>query len=212
MTSINHASPTANDIQKQKKDIRLLAVQKRLEAKKLETDDIKLKLLDVFRGFVAETLPVALKSENRKLICSAYMADASEIDPLPILTFLNEQGWQTALPCIEKDVSLSFRVWQPGDALVTGKFDMQEPGAEALVVSPDLVIVPLLAFDRFGNRLGRGGGYYDRALKALRTQGNVLVVGIGFDSQLFDLVPHEKHDEKLDFTLTPSGVHHFEAV
>ena len=56
------------------------------------------------------------------------------------------------------------------------------------------------------------GGYCDRALKTLRAQGEVLIVGIAFDSQLFDIVPHEKHDEKLDFVLTPSGVHHFEAV
>ena len=217
MTSTNQAAPTAHvmtaqDIQKQKKDIRHLAVQKRLEAKKLETDDLKLKLLDVFRGFISKTLPVGPKSERRQFVGSAYMADASEIDPLPILTHLNNEGWQTALPRIEKDVSLSFRVWQPGDILMTGKFEMQEPGPDSLAVFPDLVITPLLAFDKYGNRLGRGGGYYDRALKTLRAQGEVLIVGIAFDSQLFDIVPHEKHDEKLDFVLTPSGVHHFEAV
>ena len=212
MTSINQASSVAKDIQKQKKDIRHLAVQKRLEAKKFETDDLKLALLKVFRGFVSETLPVALKADRRQLICAAYSADVSEIDPLPIVTSLHNEGWQTALPRIEKDESLSFRAWQPGDDLVTGKFDMQEPASGASIVTPDLVIAPLLAFDKYGNRLGRGGGYYDRALKTLRAQGKVLVVGIGFDTQLFDLVPHEKHDEKLDVVLTPSGVHHFEAV
>ena len=79
-------------------------------------------------------------------------------------------------------------------------------------MTPDLVIAPLLAFDNYGNRLGRGRGYYDRALKTLRAQGKVLVVGIAFETQLFDLIPLEEHDEKLDFVLTPSGVHHFEAV
>jgi 5-formyltetrahydrofolate cyclo-ligase len=128
------------------------------------------------------------------------------------MTFLHNEGWQTALPRIEKDVSLSFRVWQTGDDLVIGKFDMQEPASESSIVTPDLVIAPLLAFDNYGNRLGRGGGYYDRALKTLRAQGKVLVVGIAFETQLFDLIPHEEHDEKLDFVLTPSGVHHFEAV
>ena len=191
MTSINQASLLAKDIQKQKQDIRQLAIQKRQEAKKFDTDDLKLELLNVFRGFVSETVSVVLKTDRRRLIGAAYSADESEIDPLPIVTFLHNEGWQTALPRIEKDVSLSFRVWQPGD---------------------DLVIAPLLAFDNYGNRLGRGGGYYDRALKTLRAQGKVLVVGIAFETQLFDLIPHEEHDEKLDFVLTPSGVHHFEAV
>ena len=212
MTSINQALILAKDIQKQKQDIRQIAIQKRQEAKKFDTDDLKLKLLNVFRGFVSETVSVVLKTDRRRLIGAAYSADESEIDPLPIVTFLHNEGWQTALPRIEKDVSLSFRAWQPGDDLVIGKFDMQEPASESSIVTPDLVIAPLLAFDNYGNRLGRGGGYYDRALKTLRAQGKVLVVGIAFETQLFDLIPHEEHDEKLDFVLTPSGVHHFEAV
>ena len=212
MKSINRALILAKDIQKQKQDIRQLAIQKRQEAKKFDTDDLKLELLNVFRGFVSETVSVVLETDRRRLIGAAYSADESEIDPLPIVTFLHDEGWQTALPRIEKDVSLSFRVWQTGDDLVIGKFDMQEPAPESSIVMPDLVIAPLLAFDNYGNRLGRGGGYYDRALKTLRAQGKVLVVGIAFETQLFDLIPHEEHDEKLDFVLTPSGVHHFEAV
>ncbi|MED5369158.1 MAG: 5-formyltetrahydrofolate cyclo-ligase [Pseudomonadota bacterium] len=202
----------AKYIQKQKQDIRQLATQKRQKAKKFDTDDLKSALLNVFRGFVSETVSVVLKTDQRRLIGAAYSADESEIDPFPIVTFLHNEGWQTALPRIEKDVSLSFRVWQPGDDLVIGKFDMQEPAPESSIVAPDLVITPLLAFDNYGNRLGRGGGYYDRALKTLRAQGKVLVVGIAFETQLFDLSPHDEHDEKLDFVLTPSGVHHFEAV
>ena len=166
----------------------------------------------MFRGFVSETVSVVLETDRRRLIGAAYSADESEIDPLPIVTFLHNEGWQTALPRIEKDVSLSFRVWQPGDDLVIGKFDMQEPAPESSIVMPDLVIAPLLAFDNYGNRLGRGGGYYDRALKTPEGSGKGSGCGIAFETQLFDLIPHEEHDEKLDFVLTPSGVHHFEAV
>ena len=212
MTSINQASLLTKDIQKQKQALRQLAIKKRQEAKKFDTDDLKSGLLNVFRGFVSETVSEVIKTDRCRLIGAAYLADKSEIDPLPIVTFLNNEGWQTALPRIEKYVSLSFRAWQPGDDLVIGKFDMQEPAPESSIVAPDLVITPLLAFDNYGNRLGRGGGYYDRALKTLRAQGKVLVVGIAFETQLFDLIPHEEHDEKLDFVLTPSGVHHFEAV
>jgi len=212
MTSINQASLLAKDIQKQKQALRQLAIKKRQEAKKFDTDDLKSALLNVFRGFVSETVSDVIKTDRCRLIGAAYSADESEIDPLPIVTFLHNEGWQTALPRIEKDVSLSFRVWQTGDDLVIGKFDMQEPASESSIVTPDLVIAPLLAFDNYGNRLGRGGGYYDRALKTLRARGKVLVVGIAFETQLFDLIPHEEHDEKLDFVLTPSGVHHFEAV
>ena len=212
MTSIDQAASSSRDIQTHKKDIRRIAVQTRRAAKKTETDNLKLKLLNVFCSFASDILPGAFNITNRPLVAAAYMADASEIDPSQILSYLRDTGWQTALPCIEDDASLSFRAWQFGDALAIGKYDMQEPASEAEIVIPDLVIAPLLAFDRQGNRLGRGGGYYDRALKTLRAQGQVLVVGIGFDAQLFEKVPHEQHDEKLDFALTPSGVHEFEAA
>jgi 5-formyltetrahydrofolate cyclo-ligase len=100
---------------------------------------------------------------------------------------------------------LQFRRWSPGDPLRTVQWGIREPAEAAPVVEPDVLLVPLLAFDRGGHRLGYGGGYYDRTLRALRSRRPVTAVGLAFAEQEVDAVPHLDYDERLDWVLTPLG-------
>lgn len=144
---------------------------------------------------------------------AAYVAFRDELDPLALLTRLASDGASIALPCvIARGEPLVFRAWKPGDALAVGAHGIPAPGADAPLVVPRVVLVPLLAFDAQGYRLGYGGGYYDRTLAALRKGGGVDVIGLAFDEQEMPTVPHGARDQRLDRVLTPSGVREFETV
>jgi 5-formyltetrahydrofolate cyclo-ligase len=139
-------------------------------------------------------------------IIAGYMPIGSELDCLPLLNRLVGAGVPLCLPVvIEPEARLIFRRWEPGDALVTGSFGISEPTAAAPEVSPNVLLLPLLAFDRQGNRLGYGGGYYDRTLKALRAAGPVVAIGVAFAGQLRDKVPVAEGDQPLDWILTEVG-------
>ena len=95
-----------------------------------------------------------------------------------------------------------FRTWDRARPLVRDAIGLQAPSIDQPVVEPDLVVVPLLAFDRQGRRLGQGGGYYDRALQALKARGQVYVLGLAYSGQETANLPHEPHDQALDAILT----------
>ena len=136
-------------------------------------------------------------------IVAAYAAFGGELDPLPLLEALAAKRVKLALPVVEaKAAPLVFRAWEFGAPLVAHRFGMAEPSRDAPAVVPDIVVVPLLAFDRQGYRLGYGGGYYDRTLAALRKRGRVLAVGVGFTVQELPSVPRAPHDVPLDWIVT----------
>jgi 5-formyltetrahydrofolate cyclo-ligase len=127
-------------------------------------------------------------------VLAGYVPMRSEIDPLPAMAVVQGRG----LP-------LLFRTWQPGAAMVPGAFGALIPEAGAWLV-PRVLIVPLLAFDRRGYRLGYGGGFYDRTLVGLRAQGKVTAIGFGFAAQQVPEVPTDAHDQRLDLIVTQAGV------
>ncbi len=136
-------------------------------------------------------------------VVAAYWPTGSEFDVRPLMQALAAAGAQVALPVIT-DKAMHFRAWAPGDLLEAGPHGILAPQAKADELQPHFVIAPLLAMDGQGHRLGQGGGYYDRALEALRTGGTLqAVVGLGFAEQLVDNIPHEGHDARLDYVLTP---------
>jgi len=146
-------------------------------------------------------LPVA-----RGVVVSGFSAIRDEIDPRPLLERLHGQGFRIALPVMQgKGRPLQFRAWSPGDAMGSGEWGIGEPLPDKQEVFPDVVLVPLLAFDADGYRLGYGGGFYDRTLERLRSRKPVTAVGIGYDELKIDAVPHLDYDERLDWVLTPSG-------
>lgn len=139
-------------------------------------------------------------------IVSAYFAMRDELDPAPVLARAIAHGAVCALPCVvAKGQPLRFRRWMPGDATRPAGFGTREPAESAPEVEPDILIVPLLAFDAAGYRLGYGGGFYDRTLAALRQRKAVLAIGFGYAEQSVEAVPREVHDERLDAILTPAG-------
>jgi 5-formyltetrahydrofolate cyclo-ligase len=101
---------------------------------------------------------------------------------------------------------LKFRAWTFRDPLVSGVWGIKEPAPEAPEVSPDILIVPLAAFDRAGYRIGYGAGYFDITLAALRVRKTIIAVGIAFAAQEVDAVPIEAHDQRLDYVLTEAGI------
>jgi len=134
---------------------------------------------------------------------SGFWSMGAEIDVRPALHRLHALGYRCGLPVtVKRGQPLLFRAWTPGAPLVSGGFGTSIPPAEAPVVVPDLLIVPLLAFDRLGYRLGYGGGFYDRTLAGLRAAGQPLAVGVGFAGQEVDRVPREDFDQRLDWIVT----------
>lgn len=151
---------------------------------------------------VAERL-VAAVSIPAGAAVSGYWPMRSELDPRPILAALDARGHPLCLPVVVgTGQPLAFRAWQPGDELVAGGYGTQVPDAGKELIVPHLLLVPLLAFDRAGYRLGYGGGFYDRTLAALRAIGPVSAVGLAFAAQEVDTVPHGATDERLDWIVS----------
>jgi 5-formyltetrahydrofolate cyclo-ligase len=147
-------------------------------------------------------------------IVAGYCAAGHEIDPYPVLEMLLEAGIGCALPVIRPGSRiLAFAPWTPETPMVKGPYGIHQPetGPATQWADPDIVIVPLLAFDRRGNRLGQGGGYYDATLRDLRSRKTVIAVGLAYGGQacLFNL-PTGPHDESLDWVVTPQDAHYFE--
>ena len=134
---------------------------------------------------------------------SGFWPMRHEIDPRPLLEAVHAAGAVCCLPVVEgKAVPLLFRRWAPGEALEPGPFGTREPPEDAPPAVPTHLLVPLLAFDRRGYRLGYGGGYYDRTLAGLRTRGKVLAVGLAYAAQEVPSVPHDGLDARLDWVVT----------
>lgn len=140
------------------------------------------------------------------LTIAGYRATNGEIDVTPAMEQLAENGHKLCLPVTAPNQSLVFKSWAPGDALVRGRYNIEIPLETAPEIQPDLIIVPMVAFDMAGNRLGYGGGYYDRTIAALRQSGkNVLIVGAAYAIQGVQELPREAHDQRLDAIATEQG-------
>lgn len=136
-------------------------------------------------------------------VSAAYLPLPEEASTALLLEALAERNFSMVLPITpQKGEPLVFRAWRPGDLTEQGKMGILEPLPTAAELVPDLLFVPLAAFDRAGNRLGYGGGYYDRTLAKLRESHKIFAIGIGYACQEIEEVPVEAHDQQLDFVLT----------
>jgi len=139
-----------------------------------------------------------------------YAAINDEADPRLILETLARQNCIIAYPRMAaKDGPLVFHRWTPGDVMRPGAFAIPEPSKDWPPVFPEILLVPLLVFDRAGYRLGYGGGYYDRTLDFLRAKSVVRAIGVAYAGQEVDALPREAHDHPLDAVVTEAGVREF---
>lgn len=149
----------------------------------------------------------ALGLSTAKRTASLFWPMGAEIDMRPLLEDLHRAGHVTVLPVVVKRATpLAFRAWSPGDSLVDGGFGTSIPASGAAECAPDILFVPLLAFDDAGFRLGYGGGFYDRTIEKLRGSGDPICVGVAFSAQRVDTVPRGPYDERLDWIATETGL------
>ena len=143
-------------------------------------------------------------------IVSGYSPIRSEIDPVPLMRMLGAQGARLALPAVmARGKSLAFRAWSPDDRLMMGPLGILEPSPAAPEIIPDIMLVPLAAFDRLGHRIGYGAGHYDYTLAHLRRIKPIAAIGLAFSAQEIEAVPVLQHDVALDYVLTETKVFDF---
>ncbi|WP_421693998.1 5-formyltetrahydrofolate cyclo-ligase [Aestuariivirga sp.] len=182
------------DIAEVKRKARSAASKRRAEAHDQLKDTAGVALAG--RG-----LPAGLHLQTG--IVSGFIPYKSEITTVPMMNRLRRQGWETCLPIvIAQEQPLIFRAWAPGDPLVPGVWDIPMPPETAPEVLPDVLLVPMLSFDRRGYRLGYGGGFYDRTLEKLRALKKVVAIGVAYSAQMVDEVPIGIHDAPLDYVMT----------
>ena len=124
-----------------------------------------------------------------------------EVDDLDILKEFDKKNYQISLPVIKKNFEMDFYKWSFNNPLKINKFGIPEPEKIKLTY-PDVILVPLVAFDKKLNRLGYGGGYYDRLIKKLSEKKKILKIGLALSFQKIDNVPINKYDKKLDYIVT----------
>ncbi len=139
-------------------------------------------------------------------VVAGYWPMPEEIDVRPLMTYLHLSGHVLVLPVVVgRGQPLIFRRWRPSMALDAGVYGIPVPGAEEPEATPGVLLVPLLAFDGEGRRLGYGAGYYDRTLAALRRAGDILAIGAAYAVQRMDSLPEEASDQRLDWVVTEEG-------
>jgi 5-formyltetrahydrofolate cyclo-ligase len=152
----------------------------------------------------ARPLPVAVRPG---VVVSGYSPMRSEVNPVPLMRAFAKVGARLALPVVAgRGKPLTMRAWMFGAPLVAGVWGIREPAADASEIDPDILIVPLAAFDRTGQRIGYGAGYYDRTINRLRGLKPVTAIGIAFAAQEIPRIPASERDARLDLVLTETEV------
>jgi 5-formyltetrahydrofolate cyclo-ligase len=152
----------------------------------------------------ARAFPVDLPAG---VLVSGFSPIGSEINPLPLMRRLAARGARLALPVVMgRGRPLVLRAWALGEPLGKGQWGIREPAADAPAVEPDILLVPLAAFDRTGHRIGYGAGYYDLTLAALRARKPIIAIGLAYAAQEIDAVPATARDARLDLVLTERAI------
>jgi 5-formyltetrahydrofolate cyclo-ligase len=159
------------------------------------------------KALAKQGLPIAI---TQGAIVSGYSPIRSEIDPVPLMRALAALGARLALPAVmARGKSLAFRAWSPDDRLMLGPLGILEPSPAAAELVPDIMLVPLAAFDRAGHRIGYGAGHYDYTLAHLRKTKVITSIGLAFAAQEIEAVPALSHDVALDYVLTETAMFDF---
>ena len=160
-------------------------------------DNIKIESNKIF-NLIKKVMP------NKKIV-GGYFPVNYEIDDLSILRELHKKKYQISLPVIKKNFTMDFYKWHHKDPLIINSHGIPEPRTSNLVY-PDIILVPLVAFDQYLNRLGYGGGYYDRLIEKQKKKKNILKIGLALSVQMIDKIPISKYDKKLDYIVTENFI------
>ena len=133
---------------------------------------------------------------------AGYFPTNFEVNVLDFLYQANKKNFKVGLPVIKKDYKMTFKYWVPNEPLYVNKYGILEPKKQNITFKPDIILVPLVAFDKNLNRIGHGKGYYDRALKQLSVNKKILTIGIAFSFQETFIIPTNQYDYNLDCILT----------
>lgn len=163
-------------------------------------------LRDDFASELARVVPGLIRRLGTYRFLASFTSIRDEVDTGALNSALVEAGFAVGLPVATPGEPLMFRQWTPQTRMVSGYKKIPEPDASAPTLIPDLVLMPLAAFDARGGRIGYGGGFYDRTLEALP---GVPTLGLAFSCQEVALVPQESHDVALAFVLTERGLRKF---
>jgi len=134
-----------------------------------------------------------------------YYPSNYEIDDLAILDLLEKKNFKVSLPIIKKDNQMNFYRWSRSDPLRVNKFGIPEP-VSSKIFYPDILLVPLVAYDNNLNRLGYGGGYYDRFIEKLEKTKKIIKIGLAFSFQKISSIPIDQYDKRLDFIITEKKI------
>ena len=139
---------------------------------------------------------------KKKISIAGYFPSDFEVNILDFLYQANKKNFKVCLPAIKEKFKMSFKFWNPKEPLYVNKYGILEPKKENFSIKPDVILVPLVAFDKNLNRIGYGKGYYDRVLNILSSNKKILTIGIAFSFQECSFVPTNQYDFKLDCILT----------
>lgn len=166
-------------------------------------------------GMAAAALEGVVLAEVARVgakVVAVYMPVQDECPPGDVPHRLSKAGIKVVLPVVlDVEQPMIFRQWEMNASVMGGLFGIAVPGPEAPALAPDLVLVPLLAYDGRGHRLGYGKGCYDRTLAALRRNGRIQAIGLAYDGQKVDALPADGYDVALDAVATPSGIERFDS-
>ena len=148
-----------------------------------------------------QIIKIIKKEKISKKIVGGYYPVNFEVDDLELLKKFEKKNFNISLPVIKKNSQMDFYAWSFSDPLKINKYGIPEPETKNIVY-PDVLLIPLVAFDKNLNRLGYGGGYYDRLIEKLSKKKNIIKIGLAFSIQEIDKVPINMYDQKLDYIVT----------
>ena len=161
--------------------------------KKINSNSNKIDFIKIFN--------LIKKQKKIKKNIGGYFPVNNEIDDLEILKKFEEKKYKICLPVVKKNFDMDFYNFSFKEPLIVNKYGIPEP-KKTNIVYPDIILVPMVAFDKNLNRLGYGGGYYDRIIEKLMKKKKILKIGLAFSKQKIDNLPISKYDKKMDYIVT----------
>ena len=175
-----------------------------MEKSEIRKKILKIRKKNISRNLEIDTnkiLNILKKNKTTNKIVGGYYPYNYEVDAINILKNLEKQNYQISLPKIKKNSQMDFFFWSIKDPLEVNKYGIPEP-ISSKIVYPSFLLVPLVAFDRNLNRVGYGGGFYDRYIKKIKKTKKIITIGLAYSFQKVNEVPINKYDSKLDFIVT----------